>query len=441
MSELLDLAQDVVRRARALGADEAAASVSQGSHSTISRRDGQVEQSTEATTRGLSVSLFVDGKFSSHSTSDLRPEAVQAFLERAVAATRFLEPDPERAQPDVALCGRGATDEELEQDDPTWVDRTPEERAALALDMEQALEAIRDDRQISASTWSADGRSSAARVLSNGFAGESTSAGFSLGGDITLDEGNGKRPEAAAYYGARHLSDLPDVNDIAAEAKRRALERIGAKPAPSGRYPLILENRAAGRILGILGGPLSGGSLFERRSCLEGKIGEAIASPLLTLVDDPLVPRGLGSRPWDGDAMVARPRTIIRDGVLEQFYINVYYGRKLGVPPTTGGRSNWVVPPGERSWRDVAKDIGGTAILVNSFLGGNTNPITGDFSFGIRGLLIEDGEDGASVAEMNVSGNLLEIFHKLVAVGDDPWGWSAARIPTLLFEDVDFSGT
>ena len=438
--QLLQTAQDVVKQALSLGADEASASFSHGSHATIVRRDGKVEQATEATTQGLSVGLFVDGRSSSHSTSDLRPDALSDFLERAIAATRFLEPDPDRRLPDAELTGRGASEAELDQDDPTWIDRTPEQRASLAQDMEKALAARRTTNVISGSTWCADGRTSAARVLSNGFADVHTSAGFSLGGDVTLDEGNGKRPEAAAYFGARHLSDLPDPDSIAEEVMVRAAERIGAGPIASGTYPLILLNRAAGRLLGMLGGALSGASLFEKRSCMEGKLGQRIASPLLTLVDDPTIPRGLASRPWDGDAMVATPRHVVREGVLESYYIDVYYGRRLGMDPTSGSRSNWVVPPRDLSWVEIAHDLP-KAILVNSFLGGNSNSITGDFSFGIRGVLVEHGEVTRSLAEMNVSGNLLELLPRLSAVANDPWPWSSARVPTLIFDDVDFSGT
>jgi len=438
--QLLETAHRVVKQALALGADQASASISQGSHATIVRRDGKVEQATEATTRGLAVGLFVDGRSSSHSTSDLRPDALEDFLTRAIAATRFLEPDPDRRQPDAELCGRGSSEEELDQDDPTWVDRTPEDRAELARNMEQALDAARTDDVISGSTWSADGRSTSARVMSNGFAGVHTSAGFSLGGDVTLDDGQGKRPEAAAYFGARHLADLPDVESIAGEVMDRARERLGAGPVESGTYPLILLNRAAGRLLGMLGAPLSGASLFEKRSCLDGKLGQKIASEHLTLIDDPTIPRGLGSRPWDGDALIARPRAVLREGVLESYYIGVYYGRRLGMDPTSGSRSNWVVPPGDLSWVEISRAFP-KAILVNSFLGGNNNPITGDFSFGIRGVLVENGEPTRSLAEMNVSGNLLDLLPRLSAVANDPWEWSASRIPTLIFEDVDFSGT
>lgn len=440
MSRLLDLASDVVKDALSLGADEASVSVSKGSHATIVRRDGQVEQATEATTMGLAVGLFIDGRSSSHSTSDLRPDALRDFLERAIAATSYLEPDADRRQPDAALCGRGSTEAELDQDDPTWSDRTPADRGELAARMEAALDQVRTDDVISGSTWCADGRSTSVRVMSNGFSGEHTSAGFSLGGDVTLDDGQGKRPEAGAYFGSRHLADLPEVDHIAREVMERARERIGAKPIESGTYPLILLNRAAGRVLGMLGGPLSGASLFEKRSCLDGRLGTRIGSDVLTLVDDPTIPRGLGSRPWDGDALVATPRTIIDKGVLNSYYIDVYYGRRLGMDPTTGSRSNWIVPPGERSWQELTRGYD-KAILVNSFLGGNNNGITGDFSFGIRGLLIENGEISAPLSEMNVSGNLLELLPKLAAVANDPWKWSGTRSPTLIFEDVDFSGT
>jgi PmbA protein len=138
--------------------------------------------------------------------------------------------------------------------------------------------------------------------------------------------------------------------------------------------------------------------------------------------------------------LVARPRTVVDRGVLRMFYVSVYYGRKLGLPPTTGGRSNWVVTPGTRAPAAIAADLD-RAILVNGFVGGNMNGTTGDFSYGIRGLLLERGEVVAPLSEMNVSGNLLRLLGQLEEIGDDPWMWSTIRSPTLLFRDVQFSGT
>jgi PmbA protein len=328
----------------------------------------------------------------------------------------------------------------LDQDDPAQSSRTPEERAAQALALEDALRERLDSRAISASTYTADGRSTSVRVTSDGFVDAHTSAGFSVGAELTIDEGNGRRPEGHAGYGTRHLGDLPPLTEVAAEAVERAAERIGAAPVESGRYPVVVLNRTAGRILGLLSAPLSGSSLYERRSCLERRRGTRIGSPLLTLKDDPLLPRGLGSRPWDGDGLVARPIDIVYEGILQEYYLSVYHARKLAMAPTTGGRSNWVVPAGDRPWQAQVSGFP-RVILVHGFLGGNANPITGDFSFGIRGSLVEHGQITAPIAEMNVSGNLLDLFERLVGLGDDVWRWSSTFSPSLIFDAVDVSGT
>jgi PmbA protein len=148
----------------------------------------------------------------------------------------------------------------------------------------------------------------------------------------------------------------------------------------------------------------------------------------------------MGSRPWDGDALYARPMPVILDGVLQNYYINVYYGRKLGMPPTSGGRSNWVVPPGARSPAHILRDLD-RCIVVTGFLGGNSNGLTGDFSFGVQGLLYERGEEVKRLSEMNVSGNIGQILDQFVEAGDDVWRWSSLRSPSLLFDDVQFSGS
>lgn len=439
MSDLLDLAASVEQQARALGASQAVAVASRSTHTSLQRRDGKVEQATEATTRGLVVALMIDDRYSSHSTSDLRPEAIREFLGRAVAATRFLEPDPDRRLPDAELCGRGASDEALDLYDPAVAARSAEDRAAYAEALERALAAADVPAAISRAVSVADGVTSTARVATNGFADESREGWAVMSGDLTLSDSDGRRPEASAWYGARYLSELPSAETLAAEVATRAKERLGARPIETGRYPLVLANRVVGRLLGVIGGPLSASAIHQGRSCLAGKLGQRIASPLLSITDDPLRPRGLASRPWDGDGLRARPMPVIADGVLVNYYTNVYYGRKLGWAPTTGGRSNWILPVGERSWRDVARAFP-RAIYVDGFLGGNSNATTGDYSFGIRGMLVEHGEKTRSLGEMNLSGNVFDMLARIVALGDDPYTWSSLVSPTIVFEDMSFSG-
>ncbi|MCB9682811.1 MAG: TldD/PmbA family protein [Alphaproteobacteria bacterium] len=437
---ILDLAERVVGKVLELGADEVSVGVSEGSHTDITRRDGKVEQASESSTRRLGLSLLLDDKWSTHSSSDLRPEALDHFLERAVAATRFLEPDAARRLPPADLCGRGASEASLDHFDPAWKAFTPADRATLAQQLEDAVLARRDDDFISATVSASDGWGRHVQVTSHGFADATEGAWYALSAGLTLSDADGRRPEGHASYAARYRTDLPDIGRIADEAVERAQEAKGAGPIASGKYPMLLLNRVAGRILGTLSGPLSGYNLHHGQSCLAGKRGLRIGSDVLTILDDPTIPRGLASTPWDGDLMAAVPRTVVEGGVLQTYYLSTYYARKLEEQPTTGERTNWIVPPGVRSWSEIASAFP-RAILVTGFLGGNHNALTGDFSFGIRGRLLEHGVPTTPLSEMNVAGNTLQIFHQLVEAADDPWTYSATVAPTLVFEDVQFSGT
>jgi PmbA protein len=189
----------------------------------------------------------------------------------------------------------------------------------------------------------------------------------------------------------------------------------------------------------MLFGPLSASSLQQKRSFLEGKLGEAIGSPLLDVRDDPLVKRGLGSRLFDGEGIAASPFPIFEQGRLRSYYVDTYYGRKLGMRPTTGRMSNHAWALGKRSLGELLGDMK-DGLLVTGFLGGNSNGTTGDFSLGVKGFRIRDGAIAEPVGEMNVSGNQLELWKRLAAVGNDPYPYSAARTPTLVFEGVQIAG-
>lgn len=433
-----DSAQRIVALATELGAEECTARVSQGSWTELQRRDGKVEKAQESRSLSASVSLMVDGRFSAHASSDLRPDALRAFLERAVAATRFLEPDPDRRLPDLELMGDADVD--LDPFDPGQATLTPDERRAAVEVLEQKSVAAAADlqtRSITSFGW--DGVSRSALVTSHGFRSEWASTSFGLGATISLEDEGGKLPEAWTSYQARHREDLPDAAAIAADLAERGGARLGSGPMESGRFPMLLDRRVVGRLLRVLLGPLSGTSIYERRSCLAEKLGEKIAADAFTLRDDPLIPRAAGSQPHDGDGLPARQRSIVEDGVLKMFFINVYNSRRLGVPVTTGGASNLVIAPGDASPAALVSGHN-KVIRVEGFLGGNSNAATGDFSFGIQGSLLEDGVRTRALSEMNVSGNLFELMERYVAPADDVWTHGTWRVPSLLFDDIQFSG-
>ncbi len=202
---------------------------------------------------------------------------------------------------------------------------------------------------------------------------------------------------------------------------------------------MIVDARAAGRLVGALTGPLSGMALQQKQSCLDGKVGVAVGSPLLDVADDPLLPRAVGSRLFDGEGLAARRFSVFEKGVLRNYYVDAYYGRKLGMAPTTRSASNHAWTLGTKG-RDALVAAAKEGILVTAFLGGNSNATTGDFSLGVQGFRIRGGAVAEPVGEMNVSGNLLDVWKRLVAVGNDPYVYGPLRPPTLVFERVQVAG-
>ena len=439
MSELLQTAKNAVMLAREKGATEASASAYKSRDVELEWRDGKVEKITEATTRGLSFTLYVDGRYSSVSTSDLRPEALATFLDDSIAMAKTLSKDPHRYLTDPKLYeGRAKVD--LQLADPNHASVTPELRRAMAKELEAgALAADKNDAIISVTTGVSDSSWESARVTSNGFEGENRQTTYWMSASVTAKDADGKRPEGSHSGGARFYSEMPNATEIGRQGTERAFETIGAERAPSAVLPLIVENRVAGRLVRAILGPLGGRSLQQKQSFFEGKLGTSIANELLTIVDDPHVPKGFGSRLYDSDGIAAKKFSVIEAGVLKSYYIDVYYGRKLGVAPTSGGSSNLAFTLGTKNQAELMKDVK-DGILVTGFLGGNSNSTTGDYSFGIQGFLVEKGERTRPISEMNISGNIGELFHKLAAVGNDPYPYASVKTPTLVFDAVQFAG-
>lgn len=437
---LAETALRAVETAKKLGADEVKAYATSGSEVELEQREGKLERVHEASTLGLSVSLLVDGRFSSHGTSDLRPDAIEAFLKRAVDGTRYLEQDTDRAMASLDQMGSLDVDSLDAADVASFSSRTSEVRRAGVASLEAAIRAGAGDDLVSATSYLWDMRNESACAFSNGFQGRRERTHFGYGGMVTLKEPSGKLPEAYSFLNSAHHQDLIGVDQVAADLWERAGEVRNTSATTSRVCPMLLDSRTASRILGALFSPLSGSALHHGRSCLHDKLGQKLGSSAFTVLDDPTIPRGLGSKPFDGDGFQARPRSIFSEGVLDTFFIGLYHSRKLGKEPTTGGTSNVVIAPGTRSWQEVAKDAP-QAIRVTSFLGGNSNPTSGDFSFGIRGQLFENGEWVQNLSEMNVTGNLVDLIGNFVEPCTDVWAFSSYRVPTLVFDGVQFSGT
>lgn len=436
--EMLDLANTAVRAALAAGADACSANVSNDRRIEISYRERKPETIKEAATRDLLIRLYVGGRYSAQNTSDLRPDALKRFISDAVQMTKLLAEDPARTLPDPKYyAGRQTTD--LGILDPQQAKLAPGDRHRLAQVAEATCLAGGGAQVVSATSGWTDGRSEDLLVTSNGFEGYSESTYFVQVVQLTLQDEGDRRPNGAYFAVATRKADLPSPESVGNEAVARTRALLGGKKIKTETLPIIIENRNVGRILGSLLDAMTARRVQQKQSFLADKKGQKIGSDLLTLIDDPFVPKGLGSRLFDGEGITAQRRTMVEAGVLKEFYVDWYYGRKLGWEPTTRDPSNVVLPPGKRSVAEIMKDLG-RGILITDFIGGNANSTTGDASIGIIGHLFENGEKVQAVAEMNVAANALDFWAKLVEVANDPWPYSPFRMPSLVFKDIVVSG-
>jgi PmbA protein len=435
--ECLELARWAIVEARKCGAQDAAADVFDQRQIEVVYRNKAIEKLQEAKRHALSIATYLNNRYSSQSTNNLRKESLEKFIADAVAMTKYLGEDVFRRLPDPKYY-EGREKKDLELRDPSYESLSTEGRIEWARQAAEAA-AAGSARTVSVTAGFSDSLSRSIKVHSNGFEGEQEGTTFSLFASPTLKDDEGKLVEDYAYGVTRFRADLPDPRTIGREAAGRASQRVGQRKVRSEKMDMVVENRQAGQVLSPLAGPLSGAALQQKQSFLEGKLGRKIASGKLTVIDDPFLPRGLGSRLFDEEGLSAKRRTFIEKGVLKAYFIDNYYGRKLGMEPTTGGYSNVVFEGGSKSREEIQRNVK-RGIFVTGFIGGNSNSTTGDFSFGVSGMLIENGVLVRPVYEMNISGNMKDFWNELFEIGNDPYPYSDARTPTLHFRNIQFSG-
>ncbi len=403
----------------------------------IKCRKQQLEELKEATQNELSLTVYADQRYSVHTTNDIRRDSLRPFIAEAVAMTKYLTQDAYRSLPDPKYY-QGRQQMDLHLYDASYEALTSDQRVKLTRDIEDRMLAT-SDRIITCTAHLGDTHYQSVKVHTNGFEGSSRTTVFYEGAEATVrGEGDG-RPDGWDWRVVRARKKLPQPAEVAQSAVKRALAKVGQKKIGSGRYDMVIDNRTAGRLLSSFGYPLTAAALQQKNSFLEGKLNSRIASEILTVTDDPFVDGGLGSRLYDNEGLTTRKRVMIDKGILTSYYVDTYYGKKLGMEPTVGSATNTIYQYGPRGFEDMVKNLQ-RGIAVTGFIGGNSNPTTGDFSFGVSGMYVEAGEQVHPVHEMNISGNLIDLFGKLIELGNDPYVYSSNRRPSMYFKDVEFSG-
>lgn len=429
------LAKWAMNHALENGAQQASVSIANSQSSSVEVREEKIDKLEQAIQSGLSIRLFVDGKYSAHSTNRMKKEDLARFIEEAIEGTKFLSEDEFRTLPEPELYYKG-DEKSLETLDLDFSKIDPQAKIDLAFAIEKEV-LKKDERIISVSASYYDGLNERVMVTSNGFEGDTSNSYYGLNASVSV-KSEDARPESDWGESAIFFDKLKK-EDIGKIALKRAINKIGQDKIKSGKMAMVVENREVGRIFGPLISALNGSSIQQKNSFLIDKLEEKVASEKLTLIDDPFIIGGRGSRLFDSEGLATKKRTVFNKGVLKSYYIDTYYGKKLEAEPTSGSTTNLVFETGNKDVEGLIASVK-KGILVTGFNGGNCNGTTGDFSYGIEGFLIESGKMTQPVSEMNITGNMKDLWSNIGEIGTDVNKNSSWLTPSILFEGVDFSG-
>ena len=430
------LAQWAMDYALKNGCQAAKVSLYSGSNTSFELRDAQMDKLQQASESRMSLFLYVDGRYGTYSTNRLDKKELESFIRNGVESTRYLAEDEARVLPDASRYYKGGKPD-LQLLDPQFSAVNPDNKVALAQAIaEEALG--KDPRIISVESSYGDGDGFSYQITSNGFEGETQQSWYSLSASVAVKGEGEARPSSYWYESSLYLDKLVKEG-VGQKALERTLQKIGQKKTKSGRYTMVVDPMNSGQLLRPMLSAIFGSALQQKNSFLLDKLGQKVGSDKFTLMDEPHLIGASGARYFDSEGVATEHRSIFDKGVLKTYYIDTYNAKKMGVDPTVANPSVLILQEGNKDLHGLVAGVD-RGILVTGFNGGNSNSSTGDFSYGIEGFLIEKGKLTLPLSEMNVTGNMITLWNSLAETGNDPRLNSSWRIPSLVFEVVDFSG-
>lgn len=444
---MVDLLTEMLGQARRRGATAADAFVVEDQSFGALVRLGQVDTVKHAREQHLALRVFVGQSVAAASTSDLSRESVTRLVDEAVSLARITSPDDLAGLPAASELATSVP--ALDLDDPTGHDLSAEEKIDLARRCEAA--AREADPRITNSEGGdfADRRARYAYATSHGFSGQYRTSSFSLSASPIASQ-SGEMQRDSWYHSARKRARLDAPEEIGRIAAGRALRRLGARRVKTAEVPVIFDPETAATLVRHVAGAASGPALYRRASFLVGRLGEPIAAPSVTIIDDGTMSGGLGSRPFDGEGLPVRKTIIVDRGVLRSYLLDTYSGRKLGLPSThhaardgsgvSVSTTNLYLAAGAADPAELIKSVR-SGLYVTELIGFGVNGVTGDYSRGAVGIWIENGELSYPVEEITVAGNLLDMFRAVEGVGNDLVFRGRTAAPTVLIGRMVVAGS
>ncbi|MBG1233433.1 TldD/PmbA family protein [Aestuariivirga litoralis] len=441
--ELLELAEDTLALALKAGATSGDAMVVEQRDSSISMREGKIEELEQSESRGVGLRIFAGQSSATIAGSVLTKDARRTLAERAVAMAKLAPPDPFSGLAAPEQLAKSELDLDLvSQTYPTaaQLKQMTEEAEAAGL----AVKGISKSGAAGASSSSSD----IALASSNGFAKSYRRTGFGLHATLIAGEGTNMVRD---YYGtsACHFSDLENPAYVGRMAAERTVKALNPQKLKSQAVPVIFDRRVAASLLGHLAGAINGAAIARGVSFLKEKLEQQVFKPGITIVDDPHRLRGFASKSFDGEGLATQRRNFIDKGVLTSWVLDLRAARQLNLQSTgsasrglssqpSPSTTNLHMEPGTQSKEDMIKSIK-KGLLITDFIGSSINGATGDYSRGVGGFWIENGEIQYPVSEITVAGNLIDMFLNLTPATDLEFR-SSTNAPSCLVEGMTLAG-
>lgn len=443
-AQALDRLDTMLAAAREAGADAADAVYAGDASTSIAVRLGALEDVGRSEGEEMGLRVFIGQRAANVVTSDLSPGALREAAERAVAMARLAPEDRYAGLADPALLLRTPP---LDLDLEDRSELASERLKALAMEAEDAARAVTGVSN-SEGGGAAQGRAVTALATSTGFAAARASSSFSISASVIAGDGSGMQRDYA-WHSARHFADLEGATDIGNRAGERAVRRLKPIKLPTASLPVLFDPRISASLIGHFIGAITGSSITRGTSFLKDAMGTQIFAQGIQIIDDPLRPRSLRGRSFDGEGLPVRRQALIDDGVLTTWLLDVASARQLGLSPTghasrgAGGPpgaapSNLHLAAGTLSPAELMADIK-RGVLITELIGMGVNGLTGDYSRGASGFLIENGEITVPVAEITIAGNLKDMFRALVPA-DDLQFRHASNAPTVRIDGMTIAG-
>lgn len=450
-SNEINIARHCIDYAMEMGASAARVSLSKGSLDSCTMLNGELDKVTHSADRSVYIYIFVDGRYGTFSTNRFEKKEIEAFIRNAVEMVRMLGQDEFRRLPDASRTAKDAmTGLELDLYDSEFENSTTESRLEKArrLSIFSSIEASDKYRLISEECEYTESMDDNYVCDSQGFEGRHTESSYSCFSEMTIEDIEGNK------YSGYWWEATPKANDQVIEAcGRKALERaerqIGPMPRRGGRYKMVVDSTVATRLISPLFSALNATSIQQKMSFLEDTVGKKVFPEGLTIMDMARTPGKTGSRMFDTEGVATKNAPIIENGVVMQYFVNTYMSGKMGIEPTVEDISRPCVMPylkdealsleeKDLSLKDILRRCA-NGILVTGFNGGNCNPVTGDFSYGVEGFAFSKGKITHPVREMLITGNMIELWNSLTAVGTDSLSSARWQVGSLAFENISFS--